>query len=427
MPVGGRRGCDLDEILAAGALVPSYQPLVDLESGAVVGYEALARWPVTGRVDPATAFTEARAQGRLEELDWACRLAALRGALDTSLGNEQTLFVNMEASSSVAPRSSAARTLVDEAIHKLRVVLELTENSLLTHPSELLRTIRWAREQGWGIALDDVGVNPDSLALLPFVAPDVIKLDLSLVQQTPGPHQARTIAAILAHAERTGAVILAEGVETHDHLEQALAYGARYGQGWFFGRPGPLPEAASTARLPFTERPAEPPTTPFELIREAKDLRVGRKKLLLAMSHQIERQAMSLGDPPVVLAAFQTAEWLTPRTSRRYACLAVACPFVGVLAAGLTRPACPGGCHVSLAASDPLVGEWAVIVVGPHYASALIARDLADGGPDRDRRFEFVITHDRETVVSAGRSLMGRITDAVRGGDQMSPELDLRA
>ncbi|MCM3920687.1 EAL domain-containing protein [Frankia sp. AiPs1] len=412
VPVDSHRRCDLDEILATGALVPSYQPLVDLESGAIAGYEALARWPAIGRVEPITAFAEAQAQGRLAELDWACRLAALRGALDVSLGNEQTLFVNAAAPSFVSPQPPAARDLVDEAIRELRVVLELTENSLASHPSGLLRTIRWARDQGWGIALDDVGVNPDSLALLPFVAPDVIKLDLSLVQQTPLPHQARTIAAVMAHAERTGAVILAEGIETRGHLEQALAFGARYGQGWFFGHPGPLAKAASTARLPFTQRPARPPTTPFELVRDGGDLRVGRKKLLLAMSHQIERQAMSLGDPPVVLSTFQTAGNFTSATSRQYACLAVACPFVGVLAAGLTPAACPGVCDVSLAASDPLVGEWAVTAVGPHYASALIARDLADEGPDIDRRFEFVITHDREKVVSAGRSLMGRITDA---------------
>ncbi|WP_050997287.1 MULTISPECIES: sensor domain-containing phosphodiesterase [Frankia] len=412
MPVDRRRRCDLAEILAAGALVPSYQPLVDLESGEVVGYEALARWPGLGPVDPISAFAEAQAQGRLADLDWACRLAALRGALDVSLGNEQTLFINLTASSCVTSQPPAVATLVDEAVHKLRVVLELTENSLSRQPSELLRTIRWARDRGWGIALDDVGVNPDSLALLPFVAPDVIKLDLSLVQHSPQPQQARTITAIMAHAERTGAVILAEGVETPAHLEQALAFGARYGQGWLFGRPGPLPAAASAARLPFTKRPAQAPTTPFELVRESRDLRVGRKKLLLAISHEIERQAMTLGDPPVLLSAFETADTFTPATSQRYACLAVACPFVGVLAADLRPGRCPGVRDICLTAADPLVGEWVVTAVGPHYASALIARDLVDAGPDGDRRFAFVITHDRETVVSAGRSLMARITDA---------------
>jgi EAL domain-containing protein (putative c-di-GMP-specific phosphodiesterase class I) len=410
--VDGDRRHDLDEILAAGALVPSYQPLVDLESGEVVGYEALARWPGLDRIDPITAFTEAQAQGRLAELDWMCRLAALRGALDVSLGSEQTLFVNLTASSCVTSQPPAVGRLVDEAVHELRVVLELTENSLSSRPSELLRTIRWARERGWGIALDDVGVNPDSLALLPFVAPDVIKLDLSLVQRTPEPDQARTVAAIMAHAERTGAVILAEGVETREHLEQALAFGARYGQGWLFGRPGPLPKAASTARLPFTKGPAQAPTTPFELVRESRNLRVGRKKLLLAISHEIERQAMALDDPPVVLSAFQTADKVTPATSRRYARLAVACPFVGIMAADLPPGRCPGVRDSCLTAADPLVGEWVVTAVGPHYASALIARDLVDGGPDGDHRFAFMITHDRETVVSAGRALMARITDA---------------
>jgi hypothetical protein len=295
-------------------------------------------------------------------------------------------------------------------------VLELTERSLLSRPADLLGLIAWARQRGWGVALDDVGVNPDSLALLPFVAPDVIKLDLALVQHTPSQYQARTMAAILAHAERTGAVILAEGIETEAHLEQAFAFGATYGQGWLFGRPGPLgpTTVAIPAGLPFTDAPAAAPHSPFDLMRARGDLRVGRKRLLQAMSRHIESQAKAQSDPPVVLAAFQTADRFTPALARRYAALADSCPFVGALGAGLPAVPATGVSGADLAPDDPLRGEWTVVVVGPHYAGALIARDLGDDGPDRERRFEFMITHHRDTVVAAGRSLMGRIIATVR-------------
>ena len=66
---------------------------------------------------------------------------------------------------------------------------------------------------------------------------------------------------------------------------------------------------------------------------------------------------------------------------------------------------------VDLAAGDPLLAEWNVIVVGPHFAGALLARDLGDGGDDRQRRFDYLITHDRELVIRAARAMLRRITE----------------
>jgi hypothetical protein len=66
----------------------------------------------------------------------------------------------------------------------------------------------------------------------------------------------------------------------------------------------------------------------------------------------------------------------------------------------------------SLSADDPLRGEWVIAVVGAHYAGALIAHDLGDRGPDRERRFAFALTHDYATVLGVARSLMDRVTTA---------------
>ncbi|PRC61830.1 diguanylate phosphodiesterase, partial [Mycobacterium sp. ITM-2017-0098] len=75
-------------------------------------------------------------------------------------------------------------------------------------------------------------------------------------QHQPDRIQARTIAAVMAHHERTGALILAEGIETDEHLEQALAYGATMGQGYRFGRPGELDTAPDTSYIPAWQRTA---------------------------------------------------------------------------------------------------------------------------------------------------------------------------
>jgi EAL domain-containing protein (putative c-di-GMP-specific phosphodiesterase class I) len=121
------------------------------------------------------------------------------------------------------------------------VVLEITERALATRPAELLRTVERVRSVGWGVAVDDVGAEAMSLAFMPLLRPDVVKLDLRLVQERPGPAIAEIMNAVNAHAERTGSVVLAEGIEDEAHLAMARALGATLGQGWLFGRPGPGP------------------------------------------------------------------------------------------------------------------------------------------------------------------------------------------
>src|SRR3712207_2307682 len=121
--------------------------------------------------------------------------------------------------------------------------MEITERAIAARPAELLRTVERVRELGWAIAVDDVGAESMSLAFLPLLCPDVVKLDLRLVQERPGPAVAEIMNAVNAYAERSGAVVLAEGVEHEGHLEAARGLGATLGQGWLFGRPAPGPVA----------------------------------------------------------------------------------------------------------------------------------------------------------------------------------------
>jgi DICT domain-containing protein len=128
------------------------------------------------------------------------------------------------------------------------------------------------------------------------------------------------------------------------------------------------------------------------------------------MSHHLENQGLALETPPVILGAFQESKHFTPATAERYTRLAVRCPLVGAIGVGLSTEPVPGVRGVSLASDDCLHGEWVVAVVGTHYTGALIARDLGDAGPDRDRRFAFVLTHHHDTVLAAACSLLERVT-----------------
>jgi EAL domain-containing protein (putative c-di-GMP-specific phosphodiesterase class I) len=402
----------LDQLLSPVHLRAAYQPIVDLGSDATVGFEALARWDGLA-VTPDVAFATAAHHDAVTELDWACRAEAFRAALAARLGTMQTLFVNSEPASFAGHVPAMFAHLEAQTAGRLRVMVELTERSLARAPAETMRACANIRARGWGIALDDVGAVPESLALLPIIAPDVVKLDLRLVQAWPDVEQAQIMAAVMAHTERTGAAILAEGIENAAHLRQAVSLGATLGQGWYFGRPGPLPSApVGAAPVDVASTRPETPRTPFDLVRSSPRLRVGAKGLLQGISRHLENQGFGLGVAPVVLSAFQDTSRFVTATARRYAALAGRCPLVAVFAGGLGLEPAPGVRGGDIARDDPLLQEWTVVVVGSHYAGALIACDLGDTGPDLDRRFAFVVTHDRDVVLQAARSMLNRITTA---------------
>jgi EAL domain-containing protein (putative c-di-GMP-specific phosphodiesterase class I) len=404
----------LDPLTGLPPVQALHQPIVDLESGAVVAFEALARGPVDSPLHtPDALFGYAREHGLTAELDRECQAAALRGALRARLPASTPLFVNIEPSVLSTPWPQRLEPLLEQARTRLQVVVEITERDLVADPAGLLAAVRRIRQAGWGVALDDIGADPASLTLLPFLEPDVIKLDLRLVQDHTGPDVAGIVNAVAAQAERTDALILAEGIETDRHRQIARAMGARLGQGWLFGRPAALPRRfPRPSGLRFTRPHTEPPASPFALVQDGGALRTATKELLLPISHHLERHALSTDSRPVLLAAFEDAAHFTPGTVRRYERLAPACSFVAALGAGMPPHPLPGVRGADLPAGDALQGEWVVCVVGPHFGAALIARDRCDTGPDRERRFDYQVTHDRERVLAAARSLFLRIAPA---------------
>ncbi|MCZ2812724.1 diguanylate cyclase [Modestobacter sp. VKM Ac-2979] len=403
----------IDAVLASGSVHSLYQPIVELDSGRVVAYEALARGPQGPLHTPDALFAAARSAGRLAELDALCRSAALRGAVAAELGPPLTVFVNVEPQVLESAPLEELLAIATTAPAGLRVVVEITERALATRPADLLRAVERVREVGWGIALDDVGAESMSLAFMPLLRPDVVKLDLRLVQQRPGPAVAEIMNAVNGYAERTGALILAEGIEDEAHLAMARALGASLGQGWHFGRPGAtaVPDReVGRLELPGTSGAVgNAETSPFSCLPDGTKLRTAPKALLIELSKHLERQAMRLGETCVVAATFQEARHFTPATGLRYRDLVARTGFVCALGADLPVEPLPGVRGAHLAPADPVRGEWDVVVLSPHFSAALLARDLGDGGPDMQRRYEYALTYDRRTVERAGVSLVARV------------------
>jgi EAL domain-containing protein (putative c-di-GMP-specific phosphodiesterase class I) len=403
---------EFDVLLESRGLGVAFQPIVELRSGDVVGYEALAR-PPSGSSFPnaQSLFAEAYRRGRVGELDWVCRAAVFAVALEKKVPHELPLFVNVEPAALSAPCPADIIGLFAAATGQCRFVVEVTERSLADDPAELLAAVGRTRDVSIGVALDDVGADPASLALMSLVAPDVIKLDLSLIQAQPNPEIARIVNAVLAESERTGAVILAEGVESLRHLAVAQSMGAKLGQGWYFGAPAPLPDGLTPPRRPLHLIPAPDGTadTPFAVASQKRAPVASTTELLAATSRHLENEILHTSGKSVLLSSFEDAVNFGPTMRRCYEQLARRTVLTAAFGRGMPPEPGRGIRGVDVHPDDPLCREWTVVVLGSQLAAALIARRGDDSDGAGAGQLEAVITHDRELVVAAAKSLLPRL------------------
>jgi EAL domain-containing protein (putative c-di-GMP-specific phosphodiesterase class I)/DICT domain-containing protein len=418
---------NVHEVVAGGAIRTLFQPIVHLDHGTVVAYEALSRGPAGPLQSPDRLFAEAREHGLLSDLDAACRKAALTNAVHAGLAAPLALFVNVEPEVLDEAPLDELIDIARSAPQELAVVLEITERAIGSRPAELLACVRKLRQAGWRIALDDVGADDLSLAFMPLLRPDVVKLDLRLVQERPGPAVAKIMNAVNAYAQRTRATVLAEGIEDERHLEIARALGATLGQGYLFGRPAgwlDLELPTTGLELPVRDWP-ESPASPFGCLPSDTALRRSTKPLLVELSKHLEREALAHGSTCLVVSTFQYAKHFTAATAQRYRELAKTVGFVAAIGQGLPVEPVAGVRGADLAGADPLRNEWDLVVLAPHFAAALLARDLGDAGRDDQRRFEFALSYDRDVVSAAAEALLSRVAPssavAVVAGDQAPP------
>ena len=188
-PVPAATDVQIREVLAGRLVQPLFQPIVDLGSRAVVGVEALARGPAGSALQfPDRLFAAARDAGVVGELDLLCCERALECAIAAPV-TPPLVFVNAEPGVLNQPLSPRLIELIRNGL-PFRQILEYTERALPAVPGSLLRIAGQIQQWGNGLALDDVGVDPMSLAFLPILEPEVIKLDMSLVRQPArGHHQ----------------------------------------------------------------------------------------------------------------------------------------------------------------------------------------------------------------------------------------------
>jgi EAL domain-containing protein (putative c-di-GMP-specific phosphodiesterase class I) len=240
------RGKWLGEILAENRLMVHFQPIVDVHQlDRVVGHEALARARTHEEllIAPVRMLSAARDAGLLSTFDTAVHELAVRGMADARATGKLFLNVTPTTVADADFRLEHFRRLARlYQLHPSNLVIEITESEKLHVSDELRIMVREAQEEGFKIALDDLGAGFSNLNLVHELRPDIVKLDMGLTRDIHEDEYKAVIAQkIIELADHLGLSTVAEGVERPEELEWLRRHGIDYVQGFLLGRPDELP------------------------------------------------------------------------------------------------------------------------------------------------------------------------------------------
>ena len=237
---------ELRRAIDEGQLSVAYQPLVDLASGRISGFEALVRWvhPLDGSISPASFLPIAEEAGlmlRLTDfvLHCACRQLRHWQQLDPELA-QLTMNVNISGHdiAHAALVARVTRAIVEAGLQPQHLCLELTENILMTRLEGAMPMLRELRRLGVTLAIDDFGTGYSSLSHLSTLPIDILKIDRSFVAALEvGSNEAAVVRSIVLLGSALGKSVVAEGIETEAQLEQLREMGCAGGQGYLLARP----------------------------------------------------------------------------------------------------------------------------------------------------------------------------------------------
>jgi EAL domain-containing protein (putative c-di-GMP-specific phosphodiesterase class I) len=224
----------IHSILERDSVDVEFQPVFDLLDCSIVSLEALARFWTEPMRSPSVWFAEANEVGLGAELE----LAAIRSALQRidEFPEGVALALNVSPATALDPRFCELLLGVAE-----RIVIEITEHAQVDDYDALAAALAPLRQRGAQLAIDDVGAGFANLRHILRLAPDIVKLDLSLTQEiSRDPARLALATSLVGFAGGVGARIVAEGISSDEDLTSLRALGVDYGQGFYLARPSAL-------------------------------------------------------------------------------------------------------------------------------------------------------------------------------------------
>ncbi|MCL4441999.1 MAG: EAL domain-containing protein [Firmicutes bacterium] len=242
---------EFNELLENKKFRIAYQPIVSLQTGEILAWEALTRGPENSYFfSPAVIFNYAAEVGLLFPLEKVCREIAIKnlGLVD----NMQKLFLNIHPHTINDPQFVKGETikfLKDSHLSPHNMVFEITERQGIHDFHQFNKTLTHYRNQGYRVAVDDAGAGFSSLQAIAEVRPEYIKIDHSLVRDiNSNLVKQALLETFVIFAQKIGCTIIAEGIETEAELTTLRSIGVHYGQGYFLARPAyPKPSVRTEA------------------------------------------------------------------------------------------------------------------------------------------------------------------------------------
>lgn len=227
----------IEAIIAEGAFEPVFQPVVELATGRIVGYEALTRF--ADGASPAERFAEAWILGVGRELELACA----RRSVEAADALPEGAWIGVNASPAVLLGGPELAWVL--VARRRDILIEITEHAAVPDYAALHRAIAELGDRV-RVAVDDAGAGYSGLQRILELRPDLIKLDIAVVRGIDGdPARQALVAGMVHFAVQTDARLLAEGVETRAEAEALLDLGVELGQGFLFGRPESVKSTSS--------------------------------------------------------------------------------------------------------------------------------------------------------------------------------------
>lgn len=448
---------ELRAAIDSGELELEYQAVVDVQQRRIDGFEALVRWnhPIRGRLGPGSFIPLAEETGLVVPLGaWVLDTAI---AESSAWHSHQSVAINLSPVQVAEPglAEMVEGLLTRHRFDPCRLILEVTESTLVSDDREMTEPLERLRQLGVRIAIDDFGTGYSSFSYLRRLPVDILKIDKSFIDDLPGAGEP-IAAAIIALATALGLDVIAEGVEHDDQLDTLERLGCRHIQGFLLHRPEPAAELCVDLNTPTcndtcTHRGSEQCTerelqvrrraavpdgpgartaapdeerhtvhqrhgaidVPSSHTREEPAApQVATKRTLATLSHAIEEIAAAAGPDATIISLFQRGPYFAPMVAR-YEQMAGRGSTVIVAYAG-DGPTAHGVHHVTLAEDDPLVAEWTIILITSGVAAHVRCEDLIDFDPaatdlESGRRFSATWGFDRHTATDHATQLIQQL------------------
>ncbi|MBC7766052.1 MAG: GGDEF domain-containing protein [Hyphomonadaceae bacterium] len=251
------RRTELRNIIDKKAVNTVFQPIISLRTGQVYGYEALSRvMPEYTSLNIEELFNLALKENCMWDFDAVCRQKAIENAALQHITSK--LFLNVDPHIIHDPKFFSGMTnayLAKYSLSPENIVFEITEKSTLNDMPAFLNTLEHYSNQGFQIALDDVGDGYSGLKLIAEAQPNFIKIDIGLIRDVNSDKMKRNLVKVLvSFCNVSGIVLIAEGIETNKELDTLMTLGVEFGQGYLIARPNTMPAKPNAELVEYINR-----------------------------------------------------------------------------------------------------------------------------------------------------------------------------